>query len=164
MNDNEYSDKGQLRGGQTGSVRMPRPTVVCLCGSTRFGQAFRDANLQETLDGKIVLTIGCDMRSDAELFADKSPQELQEIKHRLDILHLRKIDMADEVLILNVSGYIGESTRRELDYAVANGKRVRWLEPEHVPELPVDATKTRFMKRYERMQEIIANMKKQRGG
>jgi hypothetical protein len=109
-----------------------QPTIVCLCGSTRFSEAFHDANLRETLDGKIVLTIGCDMRSDAELFADKNEIELKLIKARLDVLHLRKIDLADEVLILNVDGYVGESTRRELEYARAEGKRVRWLEPERV--------------------------------
>lgn len=105
------------------------PTIVCLCGSTRFGAAFRQANLEETLAGRIVLTIGCDMRSDAELFADKSEAELAEIKGRLDELHLRKIDLADEVLILNVGGYIGQSTSRELAYARRLGKRVRFLEP-----------------------------------
>ena len=49
-------------------------------------------------------------------------------KERLDVLHLRKIDLADEVLILNVGGYIGKSTRKELDYALSQGKPVRYLE------------------------------------
>jgi hypothetical protein len=110
-----------------------RPTIVCLCGSTRFSAAFHDANLRETLDGKIVLTIGCDMRSDGDLFADLTKGERQRVKELLDELHLRKIDLAAEVLILNVGGYIGESTRRELDYAIAQGKRVRFLEPEFTP-------------------------------
>lgn len=110
------------------AAKPPRPTVVCLCGSTRFSEAFQQANLQETLAGRIVLTIGCDMRSDADLFADKSAEALAAIKADLDTLHLRKIDMADEVLILNVGGYIGESTRRELAYAEAQGKTVRYLE------------------------------------
>lgn len=91
-----------------------RPIIVCLCGSTRFGQAFREANLHETLRGKIVLTIGCDLRGDDEIFCRMSDDELASIKTMLDELHLRKIDLADEVLILNVGGYIGESTRREL--------------------------------------------------
>ncbi len=47
---------------------MDKPTIVCLCGSTRFSEAFQQANLMETLDGNIVLTIGCDMRSDADIF------------------------------------------------------------------------------------------------
>lgn len=106
---------------------MERPTIVCLCGSTRFSQAFHDANLRETLAGRIVLSIGCDMRSDTEVFAHFSEHDLKHIKASLDVLHYQKIDLADEVLILNVDGYIGESTMRELYYARARGKRVRFL-------------------------------------
>ena len=108
---------------------MNKPSIVVLCGSTRFSQAFRDANLRETLDGKIVLSIGCDMRSDADIFGGLPEDELAEIKNRLDELHLRKIDLADEVLILNVGNYIGQSTSRELRYAQQTGKRIRYLEP-----------------------------------
>lgn len=107
-----------------------RPTVVCLCGSTRFGAACRAANLRETLAGRIVLTIGCDMRNDADLFRQASEAEVAQIKASLDTLHLRKIDLADEVLILNVGGYVGASTSRELAYARQHGKPIRWLEPE----------------------------------
>ncbi len=106
------------------------PKIVCLCGSTRFGNAFREANLRETLDGKIVLSIGCNMRSDTETFGHLPDSELAIIKARLDELHLRKIDLANEVLVLNVGGYIGESTARELEYARLQGKMVRFLERE----------------------------------
>lgn len=105
------------------------PIVVCLCGSTRFSQAFRDANLTETLAGKIVLTIGCDMRTDDDIFGHMAEDELRHTKAALDALHMHKIELADEVLILNVDGYIGESTRRELNYAQALGKYIRYLEP-----------------------------------
>jgi hypothetical protein len=104
------------------------PKIVCLCGSTRFSKAFQDANLEETLKGNIVLSIGCDLSSDNELWADKSPEEIITLKHELDRLHLRKIELADEVVILNVEGYIGSSTRAELDYALFHGKTVRYLE------------------------------------
>jgi hypothetical protein len=103
----------------------PRPVIVCLCGSTRFMKEFHEANLRETLAGHIVLTIGCDFKSDADLLL--AGELTQEDKARLDELHLRKIDLADEVLILNVNGYLGESTRREWQYAQAHGKRIRWL-------------------------------------
>lgn len=106
-----------------------RPIIVCLCGSTRFGKEFEQANLQETLRGKIVLTIGCSMRSDAELFKDLTPEAIQRVKSDLDELHKRKIDLADEVLILNKDGYVGESTLGELIYARARYKCIRWLEP-----------------------------------
>jgi hypothetical protein len=107
-----------------------KPIIVCLCGSTRFSEAFQQANLRETLDGKIVLSIGCDVRSDTEVFGHLTIDEVVMVKDQLDRLHLRKIDLADEVLILNVGGYIGESTRREMQYAYEHNKHVRWLEPD----------------------------------
>ena len=107
-----------------------RPTVVCLCGSTRFSHAFREANLRETLAGSIVLTIGCDMRTDAELFADLAPEAIERIKADLDELHKRKIDLADEILVLDVGGYIGDSTRSEIEYARGIGKTVRLMSAE----------------------------------
>lgn len=105
-----------------------KPTITCLCGSTRFANAFHLANLQLTMMGHIVLSIGCDMKSDAELFSDWNEHHLTALKQSLDELHLRKIDFADEVLMLNVGGYLGESSRRELAYAREHGKRIRWLE------------------------------------
>jgi|GEM_PF-1637123 len=103
------------------------PTIVCLCGSTRFSQAFQEANLRETLAGRIVLTIGCDTKSDHELFSASSEQ-MATVKCALDWLHKRKIDLADEILVLNVGGYIGASTKSEIVHARRRRKRVRWLE------------------------------------
>ena len=103
-----------------------RPTIVCLCGSTRLSGAFRDAMLKETLAGHIVLTVGCMTHSDAELGAIIT----EDVKTALDDLHKRKIDLCDEILVLNVGGYIGDSTRSEVAYAKDHGKPVRWLEPE----------------------------------
>ena len=117
------------RGLPPARCSAPRPRIVCLCGSTRFGEAFQAANLRETLAGKIVLSIGCNLKSDTEIFGHLPQQELDEIKARLDELHKRKIDLADEVLILNVNGYIGTSTRSEFEYAISHSKPVRWLEP-----------------------------------
>lgn len=111
-----------------------RPTIVTLCGSTRFGEEFRRQNLRLTIEGYAVLSIGCDTKSDADLFG---VEDLQTLKVRLDQLHRRKIDLADEVLILNVGGYIGDSTRKEIAYALGRGKIVRYLEP--VDAHPVQA-------------------------
>jgi hypothetical protein len=105
-----------------------KPTIVCLCGSTRFSEAFHEANLMETLAGKIVLSIGCDFKSDRDL--EVAGMLSLDDKQRLDELHLRKIDLADEVLFLNVGGYIGQSTQNELDYATRQGKIIRYLEPQ----------------------------------
>ena len=99
------------------------PKIVVLCGSTKFYKSFEDANLKETLAGNIVLSIGCCVHSDATL--EISVQQ----KIRLDELHKRKIDLADEVFVLNVGGYIGDSTRREIEYAKALGMPIRYLYP-----------------------------------
>lgn len=107
-----------------------RPTIVCLCGSTRFWREFQAAGLRETMAGRIVLSIGAASGTDDEHFGNLPQEEYDRIKAMLDELHMRKIDLCDEVLILNVGGYIGESTGRELAYAQSLGKRVRYLEPE----------------------------------
>jgi hypothetical protein len=112
-------------------VRVERRVIVCLCGSTRFMDAWQAANLSETLAGKIVLSIGCNTKSDADL--QRLGRLTPEKKAELDELHLDKIDLADEVLVLNVGGYLGDSTRREVLHAERGGKTVRWLEPFKVP-------------------------------
>lgn len=101
-----------------------KPLIVCLCGSTKFKQQFIEANFRETMAGKIVLSVGWFSHADGSIY---SPSE--EEKKALDELHLRKIDLADEVLVLNVGGYIGDSTRREIAYATSLGKPIRYLEP-----------------------------------
>jgi hypothetical protein len=103
-----------------------RPTIVCLCGSTRFWRLFQSAGLAETMAGRIVLSIGAASGTDDEHFGNLPRDEYDRIKTMLDNLHMRKIDLADEVLILDQDGYIGESTGRELAYAQHLGKRVRY--------------------------------------
>jgi DNA-binding MarR family transcriptional regulator len=100
-----------------------RPTIVCLCGSTRFKRAYEEATLAETLAGRIVLSVGCYAHHD-------SIPVTREQKEALDALHLRKIALADEVLVLNQGGYMGESTAREIIYARGLGKPLRFLEPQ----------------------------------
>lgn len=97
--------------------------VVTLCGSTRFKEEFLEANKRLTLQGYIVLMPG--------VFAHSGDKEAfdPEVKGILDNMHFRKIDLSDEVYVLNVGGYIGESTAREIDYAVSHGRPVRYLEP-----------------------------------
>jgi hypothetical protein len=107
-----------------------RPKIVCLCGSTRFWREFQNASLRETLAGKIVLSIGAARSADGDdtTFGGYVPaSEWDAVKQRLDELHLRKIDLADEVLVLNVDGYIGDSTRREIAYATSHRKPVSYL-------------------------------------
>lgn len=107
-----------------------RPTIVCLCGSTRFWRTFQEAGLRETLAGRIVLSIGAASGTDDQHFGNLPREEYDAVKEMLDQLHFRKIELADEVLILNVDGYIGPSTSRELAYARKLGKAVRFWEEE----------------------------------
>lgn len=102
-----------------------KPRVVCLCGSTRFMEQFFRSGWDETLAGRIVLSVGVVV--DAKPGAAHIGEELG-IKDALDELHFRKIDLADEILVLNVDGYVGQSTQREIAYAIATGKNVRFLE------------------------------------
>ena len=98
-------------------------TVVTLCGSTRFKDAFLEAQKRLTLDGYIVISVG--------LFGHSGDDEVwtEGTKKMLDDMHKRKIDMADEIFVINVGGYIGSSTRSEIKYAKAHNKPVRYLEP-----------------------------------
>jgi hypothetical protein len=106
-----------------------RPTITCLCGSTRFWRQFQRSGLAETMAGRIVLSIGAASGTDDEHFGNLQEAEYDRLKGRRDTLHLRKIDLADEVLILNCEDYVGQSTQRELGYARAAGNRIRWLLP-----------------------------------
>jgi len=108
---------------------MNRPKIVCLCGSTRFAEAFQLANINESIAGKIVLTVCCLTQSNDQLAQLITP----EVKTNLDLLHLQKVKLADEVLILNVGGYVGESTYREFLFAYGFGKTIRFLEPDNIP-------------------------------
>lgn len=103
-------------------VTTPKPLTYCLCGSTgRATHAFQAESLRLTLAGHKVLSISVNAKdSDLEI--------TDEQKVQLDILHLFKIEDADVVRILNVGGYIGVSTRRELEYARRLGKRIEFLE------------------------------------
>jgi hypothetical protein len=114
-----------------------KPTIVCLCGSVRFFKTFTEASLSETLAGKIVLSIGAATSTDEDHFGHMSEEEIKWLKARLDVLHYQKIDMADEILVLNVGGYVGESTSREIFYALAHGKKIRFLENARYPEFGV---------------------------
>jgi len=99
-----------------------RPEIVCICGSTRFADEMREVNRVLTFAGIIVLAPGVFGHATGEPITDEQ-------KAALDALHLRKIDLADRVLVVNPGGYIGESTAREIAYAQAAGKPVSFTAP-----------------------------------
>ena len=96
--------------------------VITLCGSTRFKDEFMEAQKRLTLEGNIVLSVG--------MFGHSGDNEVWTAgtKEMLDDMHKRKIDMADEIYVINVGGYIGSSTRSEIEYAKKTGKKVGYLE------------------------------------
>ena len=103
--------------------------VITLCGSTRFKDAFMEVQKKLTLEGNIVISVGLFGHSgDSEVWEGMSEDTLTATKRMLDDMHKRKIDMADEIFVINVGGYIGSSTRSEIEYAHATGKPVRYLE------------------------------------
>ena len=96
--------------------------VITLCGSTRFKEQFLEAQKRLTLEGNIVISVG--------LFGHSGDEEVwtEGTKEMLDNMHKRKIDMADAIYVINVGGYIGSSTRSEIEYAEKHGKTIMYLE------------------------------------
>ena len=99
-----------------------RYKVVTLCGSTKFKAEYEYWQKKLTLEGCLVISVG--------LFGHSGDDEVwtEGTKAMLDDMHKRKIDMADEIFVINVGGYIGESTRNEIAYAKSQGIGVRYLE------------------------------------
>lgn len=103
-------------------VKLP-PKIVCLCGSTKFKEAFIQANFEKTMAGEVVLTVGWFSHTDAETYFPTEQEKTQ-----LDWLHKQKILLADYIYVLNVGGYVGDSTRSEIEFAIAVNKPVVYLE------------------------------------
>lgn len=104
------------------SSRINFPTVVCLCGSTKFKDEFIKQNFIKTMRGEIVLTVGFFRHS------DETYKCSDEEKIALDILHKEKILLSDYIFVINVGGYIGKSTQTEIDFAEKNNIPVIYLE------------------------------------
>ena len=94
--------------------------VITLCGSTRFKDDFERINRELTLMGNIVISVGC--------FGHSGDTFTEEQKIMLDDIHKRKIDMADAIYVINKDGYIGSSTRSEIQYALRLGKQIIYME------------------------------------
>ena len=101
---------------------MNKYPIITLCGSTKFKDAFIEKQKELTLKGYIVISVG--------LFGHSGDKEawVEGIKEMLGDMHKRKIDMADEILVINVGGYIGESTKNAIEYAKRLKKKINYLE------------------------------------
>ena len=103
--------------------------VITLCGSTKFKNEFLKVQKDLTLSGNIVISVGLfGYAGDSEVWEDMDERTLTKTKEMLDDMHKRKIDIADEIFVINVGGYIGESTKSEIEYAKSHGKKVNYLE------------------------------------
>ena len=106
--------------------------IITLCGSTRFFKLFDEMNYRLTMRDYIVLSIGCHTNHDSCL----GVVEIEGAKQMLDRLHKEKISMSDAILVLDKDGYIGESTRSEINYAIDKKKRVFYYSNQaHLTEL-----------------------------
>ena len=101
--------------------------VITLCGSTRFRTEYERVQKALTLQGNIVISVG--------LFGHSGDDEVWKdgVKEMLDEMHLAKIDLADEIFVINPGGYVGQSTSREIAYARSRGKTVKSLCPLEPP-------------------------------
>lgn len=105
--------------------------IVCLCGSTRFKSEFLFCETVERDAGRIVLSVETFAHADHGGHAEIVLGE--DVKRRLDDLHKHKIEAADEILVIDVGGYIGSSTRGEIEHATTLGKTVRYWSRERHP-------------------------------
>ncbi len=96
--------------------------IITLCGSTKFKEQFISEQKRLTLEGNIVISVG--------LFGHSGDNKVwtEDTKEMLDDMHKRKIDLSDEIFVINYNGYIGASTKSEIEYAVSTNKMVRYLE------------------------------------
>lgn len=112
-----------------GNIMIGNYKIVTLCGSTKFKKEFLEIQKKLTLLGYIVISVGLFGHSgDSEVWENMDEGTLTKIKSMLDDMHKRKIDLSDMIYVINVGGYIGESTRSEIEYAISTGKEVRYLE------------------------------------
>lgn len=95
--------------------------IICLCGSNRFEEAFKKANKEESAKGHIVVTIA-NLNSSGYLNVQITD------KKEADQLQLDKVELADEILVLNVGGHIGSFTKKSIQHAIKHNKIIRYLE------------------------------------
>lgn len=112
-----------------GNIMIGNYKIVTLCGSTKFKKEFLEIQKKLTLLGYIVISVGLFGHSgDNEVWENMDEGTLTKTKSMLDDMHKRKIDLSDMIYVINVGGYIGESTRSEIEYAISTGKEVHYLE------------------------------------
>lgn len=138
---NEYHDKAEKAEAELDAARPwlnpSRPKVICFCGSVRFSAEMMIWGWELAKRDTIVLTWSVLPDGYFKGTDDQNSihgAEVEGVREQLDELHKRKIDLADAVYIVNVGGYVGDSTKSEVAYAHDHGKPIVWLEREHAEE------------------------------
>ena len=114
--------------------QIAKAEVVTLCGSTTFKDAINAENSRLTQAGCLVISLGLFGHTDLPDYDWDT--DASDMKRTLDAIHAQKIDMADRIHVVNVGGYYGESTAREIAYARAAGKRVTFMETDKAAGKP----------------------------
>lgn len=126
-------------------LNLTKRRVITLCGSTKFRDEFHKANAMLTMQGDIVLSVGFFMHAEGQHTPDCKVHEIPPHimrnactcnrtgitaaqKEDLDMLHFCKIQMSSAIYVVNVGGYVGQSTHREIAFAIARGKEIEWLD------------------------------------
>ncbi|MFR2534384.1 MAG: DUF4406 domain-containing protein [Clostridia bacterium] len=102
------------------SIAKNNYKIITLCGSVKFKDEFMQVQERLTLEGNIILI--------PNFFTNRNIEINIETKKMLDEMHRQKIDMSDEIYVINVGGYIGESTKNEIEYARTKGKKISYLD------------------------------------
>lgn len=110
--------------------------VITLCGNAKFKKEFQEIQKKLTLEGNIVISVGLfGHAGDSEVWENQNESTLNDTKKMLDDMHKRKIDMADEIYVIDVGAYIDESTKSEINYAQRHNKPVRYYSQENVSDV-----------------------------
>jgi hypothetical protein len=102
-------------------IMIGKYKIITLCGSTKFKDEFIAEQKRLTMEGNIVISVGLFGHSgDLEVWSERT-------KEMLDDMHKCKIDLADEIFVINPGGYLGQSTISEIEYAKKTNKLVKYL-------------------------------------
>lgn len=102
-------------------MKSNKYNIITLCGSIKFKKEFMEMKEKLTLEGNIVFT--------PNFFETITKEEINsKYKKMLDEMHKQKIDISNEIFVINVDGYIGESTKSEIEYAKEKGKNILYLQ------------------------------------
>jgi hypothetical protein len=102
---------------------------ITLCGSTRFKSDFEAWNHKLAINGHTVYSLSLFAREEKDVGKESNITISENEKVTLDLVHLDKILNSDAIVVINIGGYTGFSTKREIEWAKMKGKRVYSIEP-----------------------------------